>query len=144
VTPKDIINKYLGVPFKHMGRDPRTGLDCWGLIKCIYTDAGIDLFDLESYEIHFALLGKNYFIENYSRQWARVESPQFMDVVLFRTKGNVVNHAGLVLNESRFIHTGPSKLGVIVSRLGELSIFQRTAGFYRYKHDQNKILSDTV
>lgn len=44
----DYARAYLGVPFKHRGRDSR-GLDCAGLVWCAYRDAGIVLPDLERY-----------------------------------------------------------------------------------------------
>lgn len=139
MTDRDIVKKYLGVSFKHQGRSIQEGLDCWGLIKSIYADCGIELFDLESYEINWSKTGKNYFLEHYADQWQRVDQPDFMDVVLFQTSPVVVNHAGLVLNNSKFIHA--SKAGIVVSRLGELQIFKRIAGFYRLKNDHHKISS---
>ena len=134
----DVIRKYLGIPYKHLGRGPKEGLDCWGLIKCIYADAGIQLSDLGHYEMDWSKYGKNYFLENYHQEWHRVDGPQFMDVVLFKMTGEIVNHAGLVLNESRFIHC--CRVGVIVSRLGEFNWFKRNAGYYRLRaHDQSQI-----
>lgn len=142
MTDRDIIKKYLGVPFKHQGRNIQEGLDCWGLIRAIYADHEVELFDLESYEVDWAKVGRNYFIEHYSEQWEKVDQPDFMDVVLFQTSSVVVNHAGLVLNNSKFIHA--SKAGIIVSRLGELQIFKRIAGFYRLKNDNDKISSQQI
>ena len=142
MTDKDIVKKYLGVPFKHQGRSIEEGLDCWGLIRAIYADHGITLFDLESYEVDWAKVGKNYFLEHYADQWERVDQSNFMDVALFQTSPSVVNHAGLVLNNSKFIHA--SKAGIVVSRLGELQIFKRLAGFYRLKNDNHKIPSQQI
>lgn len=136
---KDIIKKYLGIPFKHQGRKIEEGLDCWGLIKAIYADCGVDLFDLDSYEINWPKNGKNHFMEHYSQQWERVDRPQLMDVVLFWASPVVVNHAGLILNESRFIHA--ARPGVIISRLGEFQIFKKIEGYYRFKNDQDKVRS---
>ena len=142
MTERDIVKKYLGVRFKHQGRDVAEGLDCWGLIKAIYADHGIELFDLESYEINWSKTGKNYFLEHYADQWQRVQRPQLMDVVLFKASEAVINHAGLVLDNARFIHA--SKAGIVVSRLGELQIFKRMAGFYRLKNGHHKISSQQV
>ena len=136
---KDIIRKYLGIPFKRRGRAIEEGLDCWGLIKAIYADCGIDLFDLDSYEVDWPQNGRNHFMEYYCRQWEKVDRPQFMDVVLFRASPMVVNHAGLVLSESRFIHA--ARPGVVVSRLGELQVFKKIEGYYRFKNDQDKVHS---
>ena len=46
---KLIIDKYLGIPYKHRGRE-MTGLDCWGFLKCVYADLGFRLFDIEDLE----------------------------------------------------------------------------------------------
>jgi peptidoglycan DL-endopeptidase CwlO len=35
--------RYLGVPYKWGGTDPRTGLDCSGLVQQVYGDLGIDV-----------------------------------------------------------------------------------------------------
>jgi len=142
MTDRDIVKKYLGSSFKHQGRSIQDGLDCWGLIKAIYADYGIELFDLESYEIDWSKKGRNYFLEHYADQWQKVEMPRFMDVVLFKASDTVVNHAGLVLDNARFIHA--SKAGIVVSRLGELQIFKHIAGFYRLKNDKHKISSQQI
>jgi len=39
---------FLGVPFKHRGRD-RRGLDCAGLVWCSYAEAGVVMPDLKRY-----------------------------------------------------------------------------------------------
>ncbi|MFL6107486.1 MAG: transglycosylase SLT domain-containing protein [Marmoricola sp.] len=42
----DVVNearKYLGVPYKWGGTDPKTGLDCSGLVQLVYKNLGYDL-----------------------------------------------------------------------------------------------------
>ena len=130
MTPKDITTKYLGVPYKHMGRT-MAGLDCWGLIKLVYADIGVDVADLDNYELAWARKGHGHFESQKYPEWKRVENPQFLDVVLFKATETIVNHAGLVLDERRFIHC--CRAGVVVARLGDLQWFKRTVGFYRLK-----------
>jgi len=131
MTKKDIVAKYLGLPYKHMGRDAKTGLDCWGLIKSIYADHGIEIDDVENYEINWSKKGHDFFATDKHPEWQKVSDPQFMDIVLFKASDLVVNHAGLVLDESRFIQS--CRAGVIVCRLGEMQWFKRNAGYYRLK-----------
>jgi len=127
---KDIVDKYLGVPFKHRGRD-LTGLDCYGLIISIYRDSGINLLDIdEEYPANWGARGKNYFIENYYRQWEKVAAPKFLDVILFINSKGVCNHAGVYLHGDIFIHTS-RKAGTIVTTIS--SFKTRVEGFYRYK-----------
>lgn len=136
INEKDIVRKYLGAQYKHKGRDIKTGLDCWGLIKSVYHDLGIELFDLDDYEANWAKKGKNHFIDNYHEQWEKVDGEKkFLDVVLFANPESVVSHAGIVLTPEKFIHC--CKIGVVVSRMGDLHWFQRFVGVYRYKNDKS-------
>ena len=136
-----IIKKYLGIPFQHLGRNPDKGLDCWGFIKCVYLDAGIALSDLDAYAPDWARRGQNFFLKNYSDQWARVEQPRFMDIVLIRTAG-LVNHAGFVLDEAQFIHC--CRAGVVVSTIAQFAIANKIAGYYRFKNDQDRLFAQPV
>jgi len=131
LTPEDVIKKYLGIPYKHQGR-VITGLDCYGLILSVYADIGIALFDIhEDYAPDWSFKGKNYFIENYHKEWERVAQPLFLDVVLFKNRKGAFNHAGVMLDERRFIHT--SKVGTVVSSISDMKS-HRLDGYYRYKN----------
>jgi cell wall-associated NlpC family hydrolase len=37
-----VANKYLGIPYKEAGRNPKTGFDCSGLITYVYDQVNID------------------------------------------------------------------------------------------------------
>lgn len=101
-----IVAKYVGVPFKHNGRELDDGLDCLGLIYCLYKDLGIDFpsddgepiaedwhkTDPERYVRNLLILGKP------------VDIPQRLDLVYFYMKG-AVRHAGIMVDDNRFIHT---------------------------------------
>lgn len=53
ITGIDIVfeaRKHIGVPFRHQGRNPRTGLDCIGLAVRVLSDLGIPISDITSYE----------------------------------------------------------------------------------------------
>jgi cell wall-associated NlpC family hydrolase len=126
------VMKYVGIPYKNMGRGI-DGLDCWGLIKLLYQDIlGFTLWDLsEEYPEDWSFSGKDLFMENYQKQWEKVEKPQMWDVVLFRVGGEIVNHAGVMLNQNTFIHC--VKAGVVLNRISEKSWKKSASGFYRYK-----------
>jgi len=130
LTEKQIVSKYLGVPYLHHGRD-LTGGDCWSLIILINKDRGIEILDLENYEQDWAKKGKNHFIDNYYKNWEIVTPPKFLDVLLFKNHLGVVSHAGAYLSDGKFIHTH-SKVGTIISRL-TARWEQRLDGIYRYK-----------
>lgn len=138
MTKDVIIKKYLGATFLHLGRNSAQGLDCWGFIKCVYKDAGIELFDLDSYAPDWARRGQNFFLKNYYLQWELVPRPQFLDIILIQTAG-LVNHAGIVLDDERFIHC--CKAGIVISPITEFVTNNRVAGYYRFKRDDQNSLS---
>lgn len=41
--------RYLGVPFRHRGRNPAVGLDCAGFPRQVYLDRGVELKDVAKY-----------------------------------------------------------------------------------------------
>jgi cell wall-associated NlpC family hydrolase len=126
------VMKYLGIPYKHMGRTV-DGLDCWGLVKMIYLDLlRVELLDIgEEYPEDWSWKGKDLFMENYQKQWERVERPLPIDVVLLNNGTGVANHAGVMLNDRNFIHC--IKAGVVVNRVTEKLWKTKVAGFFRYK-----------
>lgn len=127
-----MIEKYLGVPYKHHGRTME-GLDCWGFLKLVYADLGFRLFDIEDlqYEKVWGLKGKDYFKDNYFHDWDRAQVPEVLDGVLFLNSRGVANHAGVALAGRRFIHC--CRAGVVVSRLDDPSWKTKIEGFYRLK-----------
>ena len=130
-----IVTKYLGVPYKNRGRDIN-GLDCWGLVLCIYKDIfGIDLPDLENYEVDWSYKGNNYIMERYTNEWERVEKPQELDVVLMKNGRGITNHAGIMLDSINFIQC--SKAGVTIAKITDKRINKRIEGFFRY--DKSKL-----
>lgn len=130
MTEKDILDKYLGAPFKHMGTDPKTGIDCWQFIKLVYKDLGINLLDIGDYPEDWAKKGLNYFLSNYHAQWMQVDPGRFLDVVLFRNNG-IVDHAGIALNGNRFIHC--CKAGVVIGTFNDARWKYKLAGYYRLR-----------
>jgi cell wall-associated NlpC family hydrolase len=130
IAAKEIINKYLGIPYKHHGRD-MSGLDCWGFVILVYRDMGYELLDISDYAERWSWQGGNYFIENYSKQWEHVAVSKPLDIVLFKNSIDVANHCGIYLGGGKFIHC--CRHGVIVSNLYEKPWGQRIDGIYRLK-----------
>lgn len=129
MTGDEIAKKYVGIPFKNMGRG-LDGLDCYGLVKSVYADIGVELFDIdEDYNAKWTLRKKNYFLENYAREWEEVEKPMFLDLVAMKNFEGAMVHLGVCLGSGKFIHA--CKAGVVVCNL---SVWRdRVRGFYRHK-----------
>lgn len=130
-TPKTLSDFYLGVPFKHRGRTVEEGLDCWGLVIDVYRRTfGVEVRDLDNYEPRWSRNEKNLFVENYYKSWNKVDKPQFLDVVLFKIRANVPNHAGIYLTGGRFLQS-VTDIGVVTSEL-EDRYNKALVGAYRY------------
>ena len=128
---KDILDKYLGKPYKHQGRN-MSGLDCYGLVINVYEDLGYQLLDIdEDYSEDWNWKGKNYFIENYYKQWEKVPHPNLFDVVLFHNAKGIARHGGVVLSGYRFLHC--CKQGVVVGDYRERRWAKNLTGFFRLK-----------
>lgn len=129
MTALDIIKKYLGTKYLHCGRDMNEGLDCYGLIICIYKDLGYELIDFENYPEEWHLKGADYFAENYSTQWHPVDKPELYDVVLFESANGIANHAGVYLGNNEVLHA--IKAGVCKTKINLVN--KKIVGFYRLK-----------
>lgn len=127
----NIKNKYVGIPYVHRGRS-MGGLDCWGLALLIYRDLGINVWDIDDvYDESWNWRGKSLFIENYHKEWERVETPIVFDGVLFKSSKNIPLHCGVYLGNDEVIHC-VRNAGVVVSKITN-EIRLKIEGFYRIK-----------
>ena len=105
-------------------------MDCWGLVLCIYKDIfGIDLPDLENYEVDWSYKGKNYIMERYTNEWKRVDAPEELDLVIIKNNKGIASHAGVMLDSKNFIHCFSA--GVVLAKVSSFKK-DRIAGFFRY------------
>ena len=121
------IRKYVGCKYAPHGRDPKTGLDCYGLAICIYRDMGITLPDplyadtehetnkriLESLET--TILNE------------KLEEPEPGCIIELNVLGEP-SHIGIYIGNGDFIHAS-RKAGVVVDKLFRWE--KRVRGFYR-------------
>jgi cell wall-associated NlpC family hydrolase len=125
--------RYLGVPFKHQGRDPAVGIDCVGLGQLACRDCGVAVPDWTDYarHPHAGLLE--------SRLRAVFGPPhsdmQPGDIVAMRFAGDrgPVRHVGIVGEHPHglsLIHTD-SRLGRVVEHRIDDHWRARIAGVYR-------------
>jgi cell wall-associated NlpC family hydrolase len=133
-------NKYLGIPFKHLGQSPDTGLDCYTLCKhIIRAEKGIQL-PYTSYEI-CNIADDDWYLKTNSQllldvvnsdtRCVKVLYPQPFDIVLLTIgSSNVVNHCALYVGSDKIIQT-------MIDRPSWVSSYgkyykQYTAGIYRW------------
>lgn len=126
---KELVNKYLGIPYKNHGRSLEA-LDCYGLIILIYKDLGYELLDIENYPADWSSKQMNLMLLNYNKQWNKVDKPKLFDCVMLNSK-EIVNHGGVMLSSYDFIHC--CKHGVVISSIMEPTWHNKIYGYYRFK-----------
>jgi len=123
-----IAEKYIGCPFVDGGRDPKTGLDCYGLVRVVCKDIGYDLPDYE-----YDNKTESVFIEHFHEHVSPVsrKDVQFGDLVVFNAVLGSSVHIGFMLDSNRFLHcTRP--MGVITTKLTAQPFCRKIKGFYRF------------
>lgn len=96
---------YVGIPWESGGRT-RAGVDCWGLVRVIYSEIkGIDLrsFDKDYYDAEEReVIRKIIEGEAYSGAWRAVDlsNAREFDVLLFRCFGEP-SHLGIIVDANR-------------------------------------------
>lgn len=120
--------RLVGIPFVDGGRDPLTGFDCWGLVRYIYHENGIDLpmYPIDPKDrdgVHAEMM------KVAASDWQEVAEPVPGDVVLLELVEAVANHVGVYLGDGDFIHAYGTS--VVIDRLRRWQ--SRIVGFYRLK-----------
>lgn len=103
-------NKYIGKPYVFNGRDLETGVDCVGLIYCLYKDQGwaIDFDDgqeilpdwFERDKFRFA----RYMLKHFDRA-DNISQLQEGDIIFFDINGE--SHVGIYCGYGKFLSTFP-------------------------------------
>jgi len=121
------IRKYVGCKYAPHGRNPETGLDCYGLAICIYRDMGITLPDYvyintEKETNKRVMESLESTIPN-----EKLDEPESGCIIEFNVLGEP-SHIGIYIGNGDFIHAS-RKTGVVVEKL--FSWKKRVKGFYR-------------
>lgn len=127
-----------GTRYVYQGRDPRTGLDCMGVLLHLYREVlGVDLPD------HAAVLQDRFDrqevfyegLEAYADLFDEIPRSETRagDVVVFYDPVHQSNHVAVAVSERHAIHAG-ERIGVVRSRLVRLFRL-RCVKVYRYVGD---------
>jgi cell wall-associated NlpC family hydrolase len=123
--------QYVGIPYKHWGRDPAEGLDCWGLCILVMREQfGIDLPSFDQHRIDtFEREATARLIEGTRPFWKKVDEPALGDLILLRI-WRMPTHVGVWLARDRMLNVRKG-ISSCVERLDTREWRNRVLGFYR-------------
>jgi cell wall-associated NlpC family hydrolase len=131
----------IGCPFVGSGRDPKTGLDCYGLAKEIFRRYG---YEIPEYDEDYTDVPKVTRLMKTGLQescWERIDSNTEPDepsliAIRFGVPQPFINHVGVYIGHGKFIHTRENT-GVVVEQVNSPVWRHVIEGFYRYKGAKN-------
>jgi cell wall-associated NlpC family hydrolase len=133
-------DKYLNIPYKHLGNDPKSGMDCFNLCRYIYneeTGINIPYFSFDRCNIvddDWYNKTSDSIFENSAladNNWKRVSEPKKFDFILMSIGStNISNHCAMYLENNKMIHN-------MIDRPSWISPYgsyyqQYTTGLYRW------------
>jgi len=130
------IEDFIGIPFKHSGRD-NNGLDCFGLVLVLYKEVlNIDLPDYRDYEKCWYEKGKSILSEQLNKfksLWHEVglNAIKPFDILTFNHGSNTTNHCSVYLGDDKMIHTY-ERVPVVIDRLSNKYWNNRIRSVMRY------------
>jgi cell wall-associated NlpC family hydrolase len=133
----DWVADYIGIPFVSLGRDPATGLDCYGLCRHVLSrHAGIDLpsyADGYAGTSHREAQGLARLLDAGKTLIDAREVPagdaRLFDLVLIRMAGQPC-HVGVLLQPGLMLHAEDG-VGVSLATLQDSRWSRRVMGYYR-------------
>ncbi len=142
---KNWYDSYTGFPFRHLGNDPKTGIDCFNLCVLIFK---------EQLSINVNLLTSTFcnivdddwynktnqsFMDEFNNPvhgFVKVSKPQIYDIIVMSIGStNVPNHCAMYVDNDKVIHT-MEKHSSWISPYGTY-YKQYTTGIYRWKSLNN-------
>lgn len=107
-----LVEKYVGISYKHNGRKIEDGLDCLGVIICFLHECGYELPNDDgcAIEIDWYKNKPSRLIQGFEEYGKRIpiKQIQLLDVVVFSFH-NVPRHLGIMVNDSYFLHAREGK-----------------------------------
>lgn len=126
----------IGVPFANKGRDKKTGLDCYGLVKEVYKEYGKQIPEYDDqYKSYTDMEKISELITNYTQQypWREIKEPKAPCLIAMRfgSPEGVVNHTAVYIGEGQFIHAR-ERIGVCIDRIDNPAWERVIVGYYEY------------
>lgn len=106
----------LGTRYTYGGSSPRSGFDCSGFTRWVFSDHGAELPHSSIDQFYLARR------DGHKRIWKRAKL-EVGDLVFFKTTSARVGHAGIYIGNGRFIHSSSAAGSVVIHSLME--------GYYR-------------
>lgn len=125
---RDVARSWVGVAFRNNGRTRSQGVDCLGLLLCVFREVGLEpppesltvayRFDWFLHTVHSDMLTA---LRTYGREVPIPEMrvgdvPYFAPGRLYRQQTDLVTHAGIYVGGGQFVHSATGK-GVMESSL---------------------------
>jgi len=119
---------YVGIPFVWGGRTPEEGFDCYGYIKHLLAEDGIEIPDYKTPEKEGRIKKIVTIFLSELAKWKKCELREGA-ILLFRTRS--VYHVGYYIGNGMFTHTWEESNGVVIERLHDWKF--KLAGVYEYQ-----------
>lgn len=135
------LSDLLGIPFVNMGRDAKTGLDCYGLVIEVYKKFGIAL--PESYECDFddttCINAMMQECKKNTAVWQRIPEPVVPSIVAIRygVPAPLINHVGVYIGDGYMIHTR-NKTGSVIESIYSPLYEKVIEGLYVYRSNEKR------
>jgi cell wall-associated NlpC family hydrolase len=102
------LHDLIGIPFVNRGRDPKIGLDCFGLAREAMRLFGYDIpdFDVSCFDV--PSIHAIYDKQRARWAWQKVDSPEPGDLIVMYLDPRYpdqVSHVGVCIGNGRAIHT---------------------------------------
>jgi hypothetical protein len=131
--PETIYGDLLGCPFRMGGRDPRTGLDCYGLRREIARRLGGETPEF-SYPAdgELAPAAIHALVRGGKPSFVALAEPESWCIVTFEIRPGYESHIGTVLpGLRRFVHCSAALGRVVVSDMADVRWRRKTRRYYR-------------
>jgi len=106
--------KYVGLPFQHLGLDPKIGIDCFNLIKFVYKEE-LDIKIPYDSRDWCKIADTNWYNYDTTRPfemgaveengWEKIEKPELYAVITMSIGStNQTNHCALYVDHNKLLH----------------------------------------